>query len=45
MELYLPEDFYEATLALAAITRDPALHVRLMTAYRQQQVVRHYRQL
>ncbi len=31
MELHLPEDFDEATLALSAITCDPALHVRIMT--------------
>lgn len=45
MELHLPENAYKVTLALAAITCDPALHVRIMTPSSQQQAVEHYRKL
>jgi hypothetical protein len=45
MDIHFPEDCYEATIALAAITRDPALYVRVMPPRMQQQTVAYYRSL
>src|SRR4051794_11552467 len=45
MKLHLPEDFYEATLALSTLTCHPDLQVRTLTPRRQPQVAAHYRKL
>jgi hypothetical protein len=45
MNIYLPEDFYTATVALAALTRDSTLYVREMTPRIREHAVAHYRTL
>jgi hypothetical protein len=49
MSLYIPENFYEATLPLSALYRDPALQVRTLAPFGKLQIrpeiITHYREL
>jgi hypothetical protein len=43
MDIHFPEDCYEATVAFAALTREPAVQIRDMRIRIHQQAIEHYR--
>jgi len=45
MDIHFPEDYYEATVALAALTREPAVQIRDMRIRIHQPAIAHYRSL
>jgi hypothetical protein len=45
MDIHFPEDGYEATVALAELTREPAVQIRDMRSRIHHQVIEHYRML